>query len=438
MTDSLSEILLILLLVLLNGVFAMSEMAIVSARKARLQHQANRGNRKARVALELALAPDRILSTVQVGITLVGILAGAIGGVTLSDNMGAWLAGIPFLAPWSDVLGMVLVVMGITYLSLVLGELVPKRIALNHPEWIACRVAGPMKAVSLLAWPLVRLLELSTRAVLFVIRTPQGNDPPVTEEEIQVILEQATHHGVLNPVEHAMVTNVFRLEDQHVGSLLTPRHAVTWLDTNLPLAALQQQVREFRFTMYPVCRGRLDDALGFVEARDLLVLDPDTPPDWNRLVVEPLLIPETLPALDVLETFRRRRARIALVIDEYGAVEGLVSLSDLLEAIVGDPPSARGDTDRDGVTTGNTWLLEGSTLLDEIQDRLPRGSFPDSERGQYHTLAGFVLARLGHIPAEGESFSWRGTRFVVLRMHGIRIGQVQVSPPPAGEPGEVS
>lgn len=429
MSVVLLEILFILLLVLANGVFAMSEMAVVSARKARLQHLVNQGNAKARIALELASFPDRFLSTVQIGITSVGILAGAIGGATIAEQLGARLSAIPLISSYSEALSVGIVVLSITYLSLVLGELVPKRLALNNPERIASVMARPMRALSIASSPVVKLLGASTRFVLRVLRVHESTEPPVTEEEIKVLIEQGTKLGIFKESEQYMVKNVFRLGDKRVSALMTPRLDIVWLDIDAPFQQILQKVVGAHYSRFPVCKGGLDSVVGIVKARELLAFSSDNDKsNWQKLIRKPLLIPESRSALDTLESFKLAHLHIALVIDEYGAVEGLVTTNDILEAIVGDITSS-GQVEGYAVQREDgSWLLDGALALDDLREILPVGQFPGEERGLYQTLAGFIMTSLGRVPSAADSFEWRGLRFEVVDMDGKRTDKVLVTP----------
>jgi putative hemolysin len=423
------EILLVLLLVLANGLFSMSEMAVVSARRARLQYLANQGNAKARIALDLASSPDRFLSTIQIGITSVGILAGAIGGATIAEQLGALLSDIPTISSYSEAIGVGIVVLSITYLSLVLGELVPKRLALNDPERVASVVAKPMRALSIAASPLVKLLEVSTQFVFKVLRIRQSSEPPVTEEEIKVLIEQATKSGIFKETEQYMVKNVFRLEDKRVSALMTTRLDTVWLDIDAPFHQIRQKTVSSHYSRFPVCKGNLDNVVGIVKAKELLAYSSgDDDSNWKKLIRRPLFIPESRSALDALESFKKAHLHIALIIDEYGAVEGLVTTNDILEAIVGDITSS-GEVEGHAVQREDgSWLLEGTLPLDDLKEILPVGQLPGEERGLYQTLAGFMMTYLGRVPSEADSFEWRGIRFEVVDMDGKRVDKVLVTP----------
>jgi putative hemolysin len=424
------EVLFILLLLVANGVLAMSELAVVSSRKVRLQRMAEAGDARARAALELANAPDRFLSTIQIGITLVGILAGAFGGATIAEQLGVQVARVPGLAEYGEAVGLGIVVLAITYLSLVVGELVPKRLALNNPERVARAVARPMVLLSRVASPFVHVLGVSTSAVLHILRLKASDEPPVTEEEIKVLIEQGAQAGVILEAEQEMVESVFKLADRRVGALMTPRTDIAWLDVNDPPEKLYAQISASPYSRFPVCLGALDNVIGVVKAKDLLARCASGEPlDLRAVMRRPLFVPDSRTALQVLEAFKGARTHLALIVDEYGAVEGLVTTNDILEAIVGDiaPSGARGDEGAVRREDGS-WLLDGSLPVEEFKEIFPVGKLPGEERSSYHTLAGFVMSYLGRIPGVADHFEWQGLRFEVVDMDGKRIDKVLVAP----------
>ena len=424
------EILVIFLLFIANGIFAMSEIAVVSAKRVRLQERANKGDAGARLALELANAPQDFLSSVQIGITLVGILMGALGGGTLAAAVAANLERVPLLSPYSKALGVGIVVLGLTYLSLVIGELVPKRLALNSPERIASAVARPMRWLAVLASPVVRLLTVSTNVLLRILRVKPSTEPPVTEEEIQVLIEQGTQAGVFEEAEQDMVTGVFRLGDRHVSTIMTPRTEIVWLDLEDSPEETRRKITESGHTQFPVGQGSLDNILGVVQSKDLLTrcLANQLPVDLKAVLQRPLLVPETKPVLQAIELFRESRKHIALVIDEYGGLQGMVTINDILEGIVGDLP-AMGEAAPGAVQREDgSWLLDGLMPVDEFKEILQVGELPGEERGYYHTLGGFVMTHLGRIPSAADHFEWNGLRFEVVDMDGRRVDKVLVMP----------
>ncbi len=426
------ELLVILGLILLNGLLAMAEIAIVSARRARLQQLANEGNEKARAALELAKHPGEFLSTVQVGITLVGILAGAFGGATVATHISASLAAISWLAPYSQALGVVLVVLLITYFSLVLGELVPKRLALSNAERIAAAVAGPMLFLSRLGMPLVRLLSWSTDGILHLLGHRPGGEQPVSEEEIKLLIDQGRQAGVFAEAEQDMLEAVFRLGDRTVGALMTPRTEVVWLDLEAPLEETINRIIESHHARYPVAQGSLDEVIGIVQAKDLLERQlRGQPLDLRAAMMKPLIVPESMPALKVLELFRQSRMHSALVIDEFGGLQGMVTIFDLLESIVGEIPGEQEQVEPEVVQREDgSWLVDGRLPIDEFKELFRLRALPQEDRGYYQTVGGFIMTYLGRIPATADAFDWSGFHFEVVDMDGFRVDKVLVQPLP--------
>jgi putative hemolysin len=425
-----TEVLVVLLLLVANGVFAMSEIALVSSRKSRLQQRAEEGDHAARRALELAERPERFLATVQVGITLVGTLAGAFGGAAIAEPLADWLARYPSVEKYAEPLALGIVVLGITYFSLIIGELVPKQIGLNHPERIAALVAGPMDVLSRVARPLVWLLTTSTRGVLRLLRIRKPQEPPVTEAEIAVLLEQGTQAGVFEEEEQELVERVFWLGDQRVVSLMTPRHRIVWLDVDASVEEHRQAMVEHRFSRYLVCEGALDRVLGMVEVKDLWAaeLSGQRVDDLRALLRQPLFIPESTRALHVLEQFRETGVHLALVVNEYGGTEGIVTLNDVLEEISGE--MGRGDAlpispvvRRDD----GSLLVDGSLSMEEFRELLDLEDRRQELR-EYRTLGGWVFTTMGRVPRPGEHFEANGYRVEVVDMDGNRIDKVLVSP----------
>ncbi|UCH27882.1 MAG: HlyC/CorC family transporter [Trueperaceae bacterium] len=422
------EVLILLLLILANGVFALSETAVVSSQRIRLEQLEGERAERVEIALELFDRPDRFLSTVQIGITLIGILAGAFGGTRLAAPLADVLERSPYLAGSSDTLAFIIVVGLITYLSLVLGELVPKRLALANPERIAVRMAGLMNALATLSSPLVAVLSASTRAVVRLLPLSSGPPPPVTEAEITGLVEKGAEAGVFEEAEHDIVEKVFRFADRHVSTLMTPRRNIAWFDLEGDWQQLGRRLGEHAHSYFVVSRGDLDEVVGIVSARDLLLVSLSGEPlALTEMLQEALFFPETMRALDALERFKRKGSHLGLVVDEYGSVQGLVTPVDLLEALVGDIPTPEELEEPKAVQRDErSWLLDGLLSLDDFQaifdlDDLPEGAFKI-----YTTLGGLVVSHLGHIPAPAEKFSWGGLQFEVVDMDGIRVDKVLV------------
>ena len=422
------DILIILALLLLNGFFAMSELAVVSARRTRLQLLADQGHHGAQAALQLAEQPGRFLSTVQIGITLIGILAGAFGSATLALELEATLARWPSLAPYSETLAIGLVVTVITYLSLIIGELVPKRLALRQPESIAVWVARPMAALAWLAAPLVYLLEVSTRLGLRLLGTSATSSQTISDEEIKTMIADAADAGVVEPAEQYMIDGVMRLADRSVPVLMTPRPDIVWLDIDDDPELIKRTLRESPYSRYPVARGDIDTMLGIVQAKDLLnQLLTGEPLDIEPLLHEPPIVPETAKSLQVLEILKASPLHIALIVDEYGSVQGLVTATDILAAIIGDLIKPGGIADKPAVISRDdgSWLIDGGLPLDELQALLGLQVLPVQE--QANTAAGLILEQIGHLPVAGEHFELAGYRFEVVDMDELRIDKIWVS-----------
>ncbi len=427
-----SELLVIFLLILANGLFAMSEMAVVSARRARLQEMIAQGNLKAVAALELANSPNRFLATVQVGITLISIVTGAFGGARLASSLAPYIALIPAFRQSSEAIAFGIVIMLITFLSLIIGELVPKRLALNNPEKIATAVAGPMRWIAKLTSPIVSLLSFATEAVLRLLRADRASgEPLVTEEEIKVLVRQGAEAGTFEAAEQDMVERVFRLGDQQVNSLMTPRLEIIWLDLNDSLENNCHKMSQSRHSRFPICQETLDNALGVVYVSDVLARSlAGEPLDLPTLIRQPLFIPETTLALKVLELFKQSGTHVAIVVDEYGVIQGIVTLNDVMEVIIGNVPFADHPHESSAVQREDgSWLLDGMLMIDEIKDLLELNELPGEARGNYQTLGGMIITQLGHIPKSSDYFEWNRFRFEVVDMDGNRIDKVLVVPP---------
>lgn len=424
------EVSVVVLLILLNGIFAMSEIAVVSARKTRLRQWAEEGNAKARAALELANNPNQFLATIQIGITLVGILAGVFGGATIAKELTVILNDISWLAPYSHPLSLALVVVVIAYLSLIVGELVPKRLALNNPERLAMAIAAPMQVLSRVAYPAVHLLGLSTELLLRALGMRPSTEPLVTEEEIRALIEQGTQAGMFEEAEQEMVERVFRLGDRRVSAVMTPRTEIVWLDREASGLEIRRTITESAHSRFLVADGSLDNALGVVHAKDLLAhILGEQVVNLEATLQQPLYVPESMRALKVLELFKQSGTHIALVIDEYGGIQGLVTPSDILEAIVGDLPEAGEQVEPLAVRREDgSWLLDGMLPVDEFKDLFDLGELPGEDQGIYQTLAGFVVMQLGRIPAATDYFVWEGLKIEVMDMDGNRVDKVLVTP----------
>ena len=419
------EIVLILGLILLNGVFAMSEIALVSARRPRLRQRAEAGSRGARRALYLTEHQTRFLSTVQVGITSIGVLAGAYGGASIAAHLDVWLERFPSMDSYSEPLALGVVVVAITFASLILGELVPKRVALDHPESIASLLAPPMHALSVAASPVVRLLSATTEGIFRLLRLPPPSEPAVTEEDVTAMVEQGAAAGVFETAEADLVERVFRLGDRRVGALMTPRHRIEWIDVNDPVEAQMEELRRHRHSRYVVADGNVDRVLGIVRAIDLIpdLLDRQAP-DVRRLLQQPLFVPGTVAALDLLARFRDSGVQLAVVVDEHGGVAGLVTLNDVLDEISGE--IATGDEALIIERADGSWLVDAATPWSEFAEAVGSSELAIASH-PFNTLGGLVFQRFGRIPDAGDRFEAFGFLFEVVDMDGRRIDKLLVT-----------
>ena len=419
------EILIIVMLILVNGLFAMAEIAIVSARKTRLQQQAQEGNKKALVALELANAPNQFLATIQIGITLVGIVAGAFGGATIAEKLADALQQVPPLAPYGEAIGVAVVVLAITYLTLVIGELVPKRLGLNNAEQVAARLAPFMRTLSRLASPAVRSLGLSTDLVLRLLGVRPGEETPVSEEEINLLLQHGTRAGVFQLAEQEMVEQVFLLGDATVKTIMTPRPEIVWLNLDDPAEELSRVVAAGGHSRYPVGRGDLDHVLGLVFIKNLLAACLEGKPLDIEAALQPaLFLPESATVLEAVARLKEKHTDAALVIDEYGGLEGLITVDDILRAIVGDIPTPGQAVEPGAVRREDgSWLLDGTLPVAQVRKLLDIVSLPHQDSA-YQTLGGLVMLYLQRVPSPGDRFECCGWRFEVVDMDGRRVDKV--------------
>jgi len=424
------DVLILAGLFFLNGLFAMSEIAIVSSRKIRLQQAVEDGKASAKIALQLASEPGRFLSTVQVGITLIGIMSGAFGEAALSGKLATLLAQFPQVEPYARALATALVVMGITYFSLIIGELVPKRLALLTPEKIAMFMARPMNWLSTLTYPLVRVLSLSSDLVLWVLRAKKSDEPLVTEKEIKLMIEQGAEAGVFHKSEREMVSNVMRLDALRVGAIMTPRMDIFHLDVEDPIEENRRKLVDCPYSVVPVCRDGLDNVLGFVQAKDLLRSALNGEAVELAAAVRPAhFIPKSLSPMQLLEEFKRAKTAMGLVVDEYGEIAGLVTLKDVLEAIVGDIPSEEIEEEPEAVQREDgSWLLDGTLSIEKFKQMFDVDELPDEATGNFHTIGGFVMLQLGHVPKAADHFNWDGLCFEVVDMDKNRVDKIMVSP----------
>ena len=425
------DILLLSGLFFLNGLFAMSEIAIVSSSKFRLQQAVQDGVSTARLALQLANEPGHFLSTIQVGITLIGIMSGAIGEATLAGKFEGYLhANFPEMALYSRGISLTLVVVGITYFSLIIGELVPKRLALIRPERVAMFVARPMVLLSYATYPLVRLLSWSTDLALFLLRVKKSDDPLVTEREIRLMIDQGTEAGVFHKGEKAMVSNVMKLDALKVGAVMTPRIDMFYLDVTNSDEENRRRLIESPHSIVPLCKGGLDNVVGVIESKNILkrVL-AGSAFDLEASIRPVIYIPNSLSPAHLLEEFKRSKVSLALVVDEYGEIAGLVTLKDVMEAIVGEIPSDEFDADEPEAIqrADGSWLIDGAMPVERFGQIFDLDAFGDSAEGAFHTMAGFVMSYLGHIPKASDHFSWNNFKFEVMDMDRNRVDKILVT-----------
>jgi putative hemolysin len=424
------EIGVILLLVLVNGLFAGTELAIISARGGRLQQLAEQGNQGAAAALNLREDPTRFLSTIQVGITLIATLTGVFGGASTAAALSNTLRPLPVVGPYAETLSLVLVVVGITYLSLVVGELVPKRLALQSAEAIAARMAPAMKRMAMLNRPIVALLSLSTEGVLMLLGRRQHVETTVTEEDIRQLVREGAQEGSVEPQEEQIIEGVFKLSERTVRQIMTPRIDMEVLDADAAVGDVLGEVIEIGYSRYPVYREQPDEIIGVVHVRDLLELYHTRGRDVlvRDAMSSPTLVPETTRASLLLTTFRKTQRHMAIVVSELGSVEGVVTLEDVLEEIVGDILDENDEIEAQAIIVRDdgSLLIDGSLPIDTLKQRLEIDELPDEAFHQFDTLAGFVLSLLGRIPQPGEWMTWNGWRFEIMDMDGLRIDKVLV------------
>lgn len=421
------EIAVLAALILLNGLFAMSEIALVTARRARLQVLIDNGDAAAAAALKLGQDPNRFLSTVQIGITSIGVLNGIVGEAALAAPLASWLNSSGFPPAYSGYAATALVVIVLTYLSIVIGELVPKRIGQTHPETFARLVARPIELLAIATKPFVVLLTMSTRALLKLLGVKENNPSVVTQEEINAVLTEGTSAGVIEAHEHSMVRNVFRLDDRQIGSLMVPRADVITLDIERSFEENLTLVETNDHAYFPVVKGSFEKLLGVLNARQWLsraVRGRGAQDLTSQQLAEPLYVPETLTGMELLDNFRSSGVRMAFVIDEYGEVQGIITLQDVVEAITGefqarDPESAWAVQREDG-----SWLLDGHIPVPELKDRLQLDTVPEEDRGRYHTLSGMMMLLTGRLPRVADHVEWGGWRFEIVDMDGKTIDKV--------------
>ena len=424
------DIALLLFLILLNGIFAMSEIAVISSRKSRLQRLAEDGSPGAHSALALHNEPSNFLSTIQVGITSVGILSGAIGETALADPLAAWISQFTLIEPYAKGISLTVVVIGLTYFSVVVGELVPKRLGLLAPEGIASLIARPMNILSRFSKPVVWLLSTSSSLLLRLMGARRKEEPPVTDDEINVLMGQGAEAGVFHESEQEIVSNVLRLDDQRIGAIMTHRSDIYLVDLDEPEAVIRDRIADSPYERIVVCRDGLDHVIGILRTSDLLKAAlAGATLDVEASLRTPLYVPETVSTTQLLESFRQARMQFALIVDEYGELEGLVTLTDVMTAIVGDLPSYDSRDEQDVVEREDgSWLVDGSVTIERLKSALDiEDELPGEEENTFNTLGGFVMHILGRIPAVADHFESQGLRFEVMDMDRNRVDKMLIT-----------
>jgi putative hemolysin len=432
MSSFFNSFLIILLLILVNGLFVMSELAIVSSRKVRLQQSANQGDKGARIALKLANDPNNFLAAAQIGITLIAIISGAYGERTFSLVYKPLIDSVPLFANYAETITFGAAVLTITYMTLIFGELVPKRLALNSPEAIARVVASPMTILAKITAPVVYLLSRSTNLILKLLGARPSSEPQVTEEEIKVLIEQGTEAGMFEQAEEDIMKRVFQLGDRRVSAIMTPRVDIIWLDLEDTDEENRRTLRESAHSRFPVCKDGLDNLLGVMQVYDLLMETMDGEElNFSKSLKSPVFVPESTRTLRLLELFKQTGNQIAFVVDEYGVIQGMVTLTDILQALVGDLPSFDELEEPQAIQREDgSWLLDGMLPIYQFKEiiELEDKDLPGEHRGTYQTLGGFVVMYLGRIPNSADHFNWGNLRFEVMDMDGNRVDKVLVAP----------
>ncbi len=420
-----TEIIIILVLILLNGVFAMAEVSLISARKARLETQANKGDKRAREALDLASSPDKFLSATQIGITLIGILTGIFSGDRIKNDLSAFLSRFHWMADYSNAIATIIIVIIITYFSLILGELVPKRIAMASPEFIAKTLAGPTKIISKIAYPFVWLLTVSGN-FLFNLFNLNKADNIVTEEEIKAIIHEGTEVGAIEETEQEIIERLFHLGDRNITSLMTHRSDIVWLDVNSTIRDIKNLKDEWIHTVYAVCDGNIDAIVGIVSLKDAFRYPDET--ILKDIVKPATYVPENNTAYQLLEKFKQSKNHYSFIVDEYGTLQGIITLNDILEAIVGDIPEQHEEDYEIVEREDGTYLIDAQIPYYDFLSYFDKTDWLDEEEQDFDTLAGLVLDELERIPAAGDKMEWRGFNFEIMDMDNNRIDKLLVTP----------
>lgn len=418
-----TELFIILGLVLLNGLFVMAEIALISARKPRLEGQANRGDKKAKAALLLSNNPDTFISTVQLGITLISILLGIYGEEGITHHIKNLLENVAFIKPYIDTVAKILMLITITYISLVLGELIPKRIGMSNPEAIAKFVAAPMKVISTITFPFVWLLSISSNLLVRLFGI-QRNDNSVTEEEIKAIITEGTEQGTIEEAEQEIIERVFHLSDRNITSLMTHRKDIVWLDASKTVGDIKRSLQEAMHSIYPVCDGNIDKIKGFVSIKELFTADESVA--IGSIIKQPMYVPENNTAYQVLEKFKASKIHHSFIVNEYGSIEGLITLNDILEAIVGDMSQPDEEPYEMTERADGSYLIDAQVSFYDFLNHFDKTEWLDDGDQEFDTLAGFILDQLKEIPKTGDTLSWRGFDFEIVDMDSHRIDKILV------------
>ncbi|MDL2245982.1 hemolysin family protein [Methanobrevibacter sp. OttesenSCG-928-K11] len=429
MITTIIEILIIAILIIFNGILAMTEIAVISSRRAKVQKMVEDGNKSAKIALELIDDPNQFLSTIQIGITLIGILTGALGGATLSAPLSQILQ--PYI-PYSEVISVLVVVIVTTYFSLVIGELVPKRVGLSKPEEVAVKLAKTMRLISRICGPIVLVLSKSTEYLLRILGIDNSEENVVTEEEIELMIEEGRESGTIEKEEEDIIKRVFRLDDQKVDMIMTPRSEIVWVDLEDDIEKIKTRIIESERSIFPIASGELDDFIGVVQAKDILSsIFKGEKVDFEKIIKEPLIVPNNMPSLELLKQFKGNNeyVHMSLIVDEFGSLEGLITLNDLLEGIVGDIPGI--DETDDPIATeraDGSWLIDGRFPIDRFKEIFDDElEFPLEKEDNFSTLAGFILSYINKIPKVGEIFEWNKFTFEIVDMDGHQIDKILVT-----------
>ena len=437
MIGTILEIIIILILIILTGYLSMAELAVVSVRKAKMQKYLEEGNKNAEIVMELLEDPNEFLSTVQIGISLIGVLTGAFGGVTLAEPLASMISFVPYSEPIS----VAIVVIITTYLTLVVGEIVPKVIALNDPERVSLKVAKSMVILSKVSKPVSFVLAKSSSFLLWLLRIENKNNDIVTEEEIELMIKEGREDGTIEQEEEDIIKRVFKLDDQKVESIMTPRNEIIWIDLEDERDINKVKIIESKRSIFPIASGELDDFIGVVQAKDILsAMFSEEKFDVQKIVKEPLVVSEHLETLELLKEFKENQGYVhmSLVVDEFGSVEGLITLNDLLEGIVGDIPGIDEDDEPQAIERDDgTWLIDGRYPIDRFKELFEfNDTLPDEEEDGYTTLAGFILSLSGTIPDEEDKYECGRFIFEIIDIDGHQIDKVLVTELEPQEPNE--